>query len=127
MGETTFGKGTVQTILPMENGSALKLTTARYFTPSGISIQATGVIPDVVLSNVQQSGDKALTAGDVSEADLSGHLDGAAETDSTTESNLPSSSEAAKPVADNELAREDYAIFEALTHLKNLSMLGSKP
>ena len=46
MGEQTFGKGSVQTILPLNNGAAIKLTTARYYTPSGRSIQAEGVEPD---------------------------------------------------------------------------------
>ena len=124
MGETTFGKGTVQTILPMENGSALKLTTARYFTPSGNSIQATGVVPDIKLSDLQQSGDKALTAGDVSEADLSGHLDGTREESSTTKSTSVDSTEDDPTTPDDELAREDYAIYEALNHLKTLEVTG---
>src|SRR6185436_5622510 len=49
LGTPTFGKGSVQTILPLDNESALRLTTARYFTPSGRSIQATGIVPDIVL------------------------------------------------------------------------------
>lgn len=50
MGEKSFGKGSVQTILPTSNGAAVKLTTARYFTPSGRSIQAEGIEPDVTLA-----------------------------------------------------------------------------
>jgi len=53
MGQKTFGKGSVQTILPMDNGSALKLTTAKYYTPSGVSIQATGISPDIALENLK--------------------------------------------------------------------------
>ncbi|MEE9551738.1 MAG: S41 family peptidase, partial [Gammaproteobacteria bacterium] len=53
MGEKTFGKGSVQTILPMTNESAVKLTTARYFTPSGRSIQAAGIIPDIIIDRVK--------------------------------------------------------------------------
>src|SRR5437660_1765549 len=49
LGTTTFGKGSVQTILPLDDSSALRLTTARYFTPSGRSIQATGIVPDIVM------------------------------------------------------------------------------
>jgi len=52
LGTTTFGKGSVQTILPLDDNSALRLTTARYYTPSGRSIQATGIVPDIVLENV---------------------------------------------------------------------------
>ena len=55
MGEKTFGKGSVQTILPLGNGSALKLTTARYYTPSGTSIQARGIVPDIALDRVRVS------------------------------------------------------------------------
>ena len=55
IGEKTFGKGSVQTILPLDNGSALKLTTARYYTPSGVSIQARGIVPDIALDRMQVS------------------------------------------------------------------------
>ena len=75
LGTTTFGKGSVQTILPMLNGAALKLTTARYYTPNDRSIQATGITPDVV----SQPAESSQTAeGDVSrlrESDLAGHLE----------------------------------------------------
>ena len=76
MGETTFGKGSVQTILPMENGSALKLTTARYYTPSGVSIQATGIVPDIVLDDLKLESAKTTGADRITEADLTGHLEG---------------------------------------------------
>jgi C-terminal processing protease CtpA/Prc len=49
VGSRTFGKGSVQTLLPLDNGDSVKLTTARYYTPSGHSIQALGIVPDVVL------------------------------------------------------------------------------
>ncbi len=52
LGTQTFGKGSVQTILPLDDNSALRLTTARYYTPSGRSIQATGIVPDIVMDNV---------------------------------------------------------------------------
>ena len=51
LGTKTFGKGSVQTILPLDDNSALRLTTARYFTPNGRSIQATGIVPDIILDN----------------------------------------------------------------------------
>ena len=73
MGNQTFGKGSVQTISPMENGSALKLTTARYFTPSGRSIQAEGIEPDIELETVQVAGVERRSQR-IKEADLSGHL-----------------------------------------------------
>ncbi len=71
MGTQTFGKGSVQTILPLSNNTALKLTTARYFTPSGRSIQAKGIVPDVVLSENPDGVEPLLG---IREADLEGHL-----------------------------------------------------
>lgn len=68
LGIQSFGKGSVQTILPMNNGSAIKLTTARYFTPKGRSIQAKGIVPDIV---VEDGSDPSLS---LHEADLSKHL-----------------------------------------------------
>ena len=78
IGSRTFGKGSVQTVLPLDNGDSVKLTTARYFTPSGKSIQATGIVPDVLLQPERKEGDDALPASltDYSEATLPGHLRG---------------------------------------------------
>ena len=73
VGSRTFGKGSVQTVLPLDNGDAVKLTTARYYTPSGKSIQARGIEPDVVL---KPDGALKATPGYVSEAALPGHLRG---------------------------------------------------
>jgi len=74
MGEKSFGKGSVQTILPTSNGAAIKLTTARYFTPSGRSIQAEGIEPDVKLARVKlESLDKAKFES-IKESDLTHHL-----------------------------------------------------
>jgi len=71
MGQQTFGKGSVQTILPLGNNTAIKLTTARYFTPSGRSIQAKGITPDIPLDD----GSSAKTAGlRLREVDLAKHL-----------------------------------------------------
>jgi carboxyl-terminal processing protease len=72
MGTRTFGKGSVQTILPIGNGTAIKLTTARYFTPSGRSIQAKGIEPDIVVEDpAMPSEDEGLG---IREADLDKHL-----------------------------------------------------
>ncbi len=75
VGSRTFGKGSVQTLLPLDNGDSVKLTTARYYTPSGHSIQALGIVPDIVLK--PEDGGKA--ARPVSEAALPRHLQGEAE------------------------------------------------
>lgn len=77
VGSRTFGKGSVQTVLPLDNGDAVKLTTARYYTPSGRSIQARGIDPDVVL----KPDGAAARPGEYSEAGLPGHLRGDQETD----------------------------------------------
>ena len=69
MGQQTFGKGSVQTILPLGNNTAIKLTTARYYTPSGRSIQAKGITPDIPLDEL--NADKGLK---LREADLTKHL-----------------------------------------------------
>jgi carboxyl-terminal processing protease len=74
VGSRTFGKGSVQTLLPLDNGDSVKLTTARYYTPSGRSIQALGIEPDVVLHADGDAGDGG-PAG-FSEAGLPGHLSG---------------------------------------------------
>ncbi len=73
LGETTFGKGSVQSVLPLESGEAIKLTTALYYTPSGRSIQAAGIVPDVELQAAELTPiDRGVRS--VSEADLPGHL-----------------------------------------------------
>jgi carboxyl-terminal processing protease len=74
MGTKTFGKGSVQTILPIDNGAALKITTARYYTPSGGSIQATGIIPDVVVEDLEIR-QKEPAPERLRESNLQGHLE----------------------------------------------------
>lgn len=75
LGLQTFGKGSVQTILPLESGAALRLTTALYFTPNGRSIQVTGVTPDVVLDNYAATQVASREQRDVREENLRGHFD----------------------------------------------------
>ena len=84
-GSRTFGKGSVQNVLPLDNGDSVKLTTARYYTPSGRSIQGVGITPDHVVDvpSGERSADDALR-----EADLAGHLLGDAE-DSKSETSSP--------------------------------------
>ncbi|HET7560777.1 MAG TPA: S41 family peptidase [Rhodanobacteraceae bacterium] len=109
MGRRTFGKGSVQTILPLGNGDAVKLTTARYYTPNGTSIQAAGITPDIVLGDVSASIDKAPSLADGEhESDLPNHLAG---------------THAATHDADaGQLAVDDYALSEALHVLKGLAL-----
>jgi len=75
IGSRTFGKGSVQTVLPLDNGDSVKLTTARYYTPSGRSIQASGIVPDVVIKPARDP-DAPASLADFSEATLPGHLRG---------------------------------------------------
>lgn len=77
LGTKTFGKGSVQTILPLDDNSALRLTTARYFTPKGRSIQATGIVPDIVLENaaVQEAKVEERKRPTLREENLPGHLE----------------------------------------------------
>jgi carboxyl-terminal processing protease len=77
VGSRTFGKGSVQTLLPLENGDSVKLTTARYYTPDGVSIQARGIAPDVVLH--AEAGEADPYGGIASEASLPRHLRGDAD------------------------------------------------
>ncbi|MDD5266501.1 MAG: S41 family peptidase [Methylococcales bacterium] len=113
MGEKSFGKGSVQTILPTSNGAAVKLTTARYYTPSGRSIQAEGIEPDIPLARVKLETIDKTDFIPVKEADLSGHLQkgkGAAE------------GKKEGPDKDK-LDLEDYSLHEALNLLKGISIV----
>ena len=124
MGTKTYGKGSVQTILPMDNGSALKLTTARYFTPDGTSIQATGIEPDIALANVTLAKATPPVTERVKEADLSRHLgngNGAAKPDKEKQSEKQAKDEKKKS-ADV----KDFALFEALNLLKGLAILEAR-
>jgi len=114
MGRRTFGKGSVQTILPLGNGDAVKLTTARYYTPDGTSIQVAGITPDIVLGNVTVAADRNPSLDDDEhEGDLPNHLAG---------------NQAAVQDADaGNLAVKDYALSEALHVLKGLALARNSP
>jgi carboxyl-terminal processing protease len=127
MGVQTFGKGSVQTILPLSNNTALKLTTARYFTPNGRSIQAKGIVPDVV---VQEDADAVESMLGIREADLEGHLSNP--TDKKVDAAKPAAKPATaagqdaaakpahKPQAKLEDGKEkpDYQLDQAIAYLK---------
>jgi carboxyl-terminal processing protease len=127
MGSKTFGKGSVQTILPMENGSALKLTTARYYTPSGLSIQAKGIEPDIVVDNVKVANVESTELDGLQEADLARHL----QEQLLDEEVPPDSSNKAqknkqakdKKSGSADLATEDFALYQALNLLKGITIL----
>ncbi len=101
IGSRTFGKGSVQTVLPLDNGDSVKLTTARYYTPSGRSIQARGIDPDVVLRAEGAAGDDAPRAASAyTEAALPGHLRGDEEDGSTGGEALPGDAPIAAALAE---------------------------
>lgn len=116
MGTQTFGKGSVQTILPMNNEAALKLTTARYYTPSGRSIQAQGIAPDIVLDPVRVTAVESSASGPIKEANLAGHLEN------------ENGDDAGKTDDDQEqlLAEADYGLHEALNLLKGMALLQAR-
>lgn len=122
MGQQTFGKGSVQTILPMSSESALKLTTARYYTPSGRSIQASGITPDILIDKFKVE-DVEDESNIVKEADLSGHLDNKTDQDNETDAE---SNRTVKPKKHSALPGKDYELYEALNVLKGLSILKQK-
>jgi len=117
VGDRTFGKGSVQNIIDLPDGSALKLTIARYYTPSGGSIQARGIEPDV--SAPQDLGGQHGPEGAFREADLEGHLDGApTHEESGARRNLPRTPDASAapdgPFHADTQARTAYGVIEAL-------------
>lgn len=117
MGEKSFGKGSVQTILPTSNGAAVKLTTARYYTPSGRSIQAEGIEPDIALAPIKLESLEKSEFAPVKEADLSHHLGNGKEKkdDASKQMNTQESEEI--------LELKDYPVYEALTLLKGISIM----
>ena len=117
MGQRTFGKGSVQTILPLSDEDAVKLTTARYYTPDGTSIQAAGITPDITLGNVTVSADTSAPGDDEHESDLPNHLAG----------NAPVKDDGGAASNAGELAVSDYALSEALHVLKGLALAHPVP
>ncbi|MFO1371727.1 MAG: S41 family peptidase [Candidatus Competibacteraceae bacterium] len=139
LGERTFGKGSVQTILPLGNGTAVKLTTARYYTPNGRSIQAEGIEPDIKLKSLKIATDNGAEPDFLKEADLSGHLrnDHNRKSEGKPEGNSEGKPEG-KPEGDKSdnasdaktagsdsgnLAQSDYQLYEALNLLKGMVLL----
>jgi len=140
VGTKTFGKGSVQTIWPLSNkGTALKLTTARYYTPSGRSIQADGIAPDIVLKRLKVTSDEGSSSLRIKEADLSGHLeneskkeDGDKDADKDSGKSKDKSAKGKKGDKDKKseddapLAESDYQLYEALNILKGLRFISMR-
>ncbi|SHI46001.1 carboxyl-terminal processing protease [Shimia gijangensis] len=126
VGTKSFGKGSVQTVMPLRGNAAMRLTTARYYTPSGRSIQALGVSPDIVVAQprrVPATEEEEEKRKMRTEADLRGSLDN----DSLTEDEIRQIEEdRAKTEEAAKLREDDYQLAYAIDILKGLSALGSK-
>ncbi len=114
MGNQSFGKGSVQTVIPVSRTTAVKMTTARYYTPSGRSIQAEGITPDIELDRVKVEATKKAPIKPLKEADLAGHLSTGKEGDNSEQ---PASDPQEEP-----LSIRDYPLYEALNLLKGLQI-----
>jgi carboxyl-terminal processing protease len=115
MGQRTFGKGVVQTVLPLDADHAVKITTARYYTPNGTSIQAEGIKPDIALADLTVNESDRGPVLISSEADLPNHL---ANENAKARTNIDDDGSA----AGGKLATSDYALSQALNVLKGLAL-----
>ena len=135
MGAQTFGKGSVQTVRPLSAETALKITTARYYTPSGRSIQAKGIVPDIWLDETAEGN--VFAALRMREADLEKHLEGADEKKDEVrakareearrklEEQMAKTKEAPKPLPEFG-SGEDFPLQQALNQLRGLPVMASK-
>ncbi len=130
IGTQTFGKGSVQSILPLTNNSAIKLTTARYYTPLGRSIQAKGITPDFI---VEETPEGDLTSFRVREADLNRHLSNPKDAEDKPKipkatANDPAANDKNKDRKPIEFgSAEDYQLSQAMNHLKGQPVVVAKP
>lgn len=116
LGTKSFGKGSVQTVLPLDRKTGIKLTTALYYTPSGTSIQAKGIIPDILVEELdvpKEVGKKTDLTG-FSEAQLSGHL--------INKNNLENAKTKKSDLKSQDLIHEDYQLYSALTVLEGMAL-----
>ena len=130
MGTQTFGKGSVQTILPLNSSTAIKLTTARYYTPKGRSIQAKGIEPDILVEETTNGSSKRLR-----EADLDRHLGNDRDPEAERLKALESKSEDKQAPAEDDSAaatrfelagKDDYQLNQAINLLKGLQIVQNK-
>ena len=124
MGSRSFGKGSVQTILPMNNDAALKLTTARYYTPSGRSIQAEGIEPDIPLERVKLAAAESPSVERIKESDLAGHLENTKKEKDKGKDKERAAEQKAK--SEQTLASQDYPLYEALHMLKAMQIMQNR-
>jgi len=130
MGVKSFGKGSVQRIIPLSDGTAIKLTTSLYYTPSGRSIQATGIEPDITVEQrvVKLDKEKKGPLFSISERDLKGHLDngnGKLATKHTQKKPAESKKENHETVLLKKRLRQDTQLQRALDVLKAMHVLST--
>ena len=139
VGKKTFGKGSVQTVLPLDEKTAVKLTTARYFTPAGRSIQAKGIEPDIIIEELEIKNNNKPEDEDkinpLSEADLTGHLsnpsgenrdnsnDGDGNNNNSKKEEVALKTKSKTTSKSKNLASEDYPLYEALNILKSMNLI----
>ncbi len=119
MGTQSFGKGSVQSIIPLAGGAGLKLTTARYYTPKGRSIQARGITPDVIVEREEQATKVRKEPFDIREEDLDGHIPPA---DAVRPTKRAGERSPAVTKTDEELTK-DYQLSRALDLLRGVDLL----
>jgi carboxyl-terminal processing protease len=122
MGTQSFGKGSVQTIIPLSDDSGLRLTTARYFTPSGRSIQAKGIVPDITVERTELPAVERREGMHLREKDLENHFE--ADGKETTDSKK---SEKPAPPKSDDLLKSDFQVVRALDLLKGLEIFRTPP
>lgn len=124
LGTKSFGKGSVQTVLPLKENQGLKLTTALYYTPSGRSIQATGITPDLLVENKIMPLDnvnKDLELITIKESDLQGHLN--TEQNKNNEGNNNTEQNINNNI--NNMINKDYQLYQGLMVLKAMNVLNT--
>ncbi len=130
VGIRSFGKGSVQTIIPLDKLHALKLTTALYYTPAGRQIQSEGIKPDVVVENLKVTGSNpdSLILGPIREFELKNHLKGknAIDAASNTDANSPGKKSILDMTDYTDLAQQDFQLYEAFKILQAVSSANSK-
>ena len=138
LGTQTFGKGSVQSVVPLPGNSAIKLTTARYYTPEGRSIQAKGIVPDII---VEETPNGNGTSQRIREADLDRHLMNDRDKDAAKDAPKPQAKPATKPAKDKGgkdeaeeepmerleyASKKDHQFQQALNLLKGLQIMQTK-
>jgi carboxyl-terminal processing protease len=140
MGTQTFGKGSVQSVLPLPGNSAIKLTTARYYTPEGRSIQAKGIVPDIIVEESPNGNGSASPR--LREADLDRHLSNDKEKEVAKEPSKPQAKPSTKPGAKDKgnkdegdedmptrleyASKADHQFQQAINLLKGLQIMQNK-